>query len=225
MAITKLKSSEVEEQVAAARIIRKVLSVEQDPPIDLVLSAGAVPLLAALLDHTTPELVFEVVWALTNIASGTQAHVDHITAEEGAVDKLCTSLLEHANSDVREQAVWCIGNIASTNIALRDYILGIGTLGRVLAMITNTSQVSAMRNSTWTLSNLVGFHGALLYALHVFFFFFFFFFWIRGSLRVRFCQRRLCLDLFRASLPPFCVRRCVASRSPTGEWCPKRFPR
>jgi hypothetical protein len=55
--------------------MRKVLSREQSPPIDDAIAAGAVPLLAKLLENdNTPATQFEAAWALTNIASGTTDH-------------------------------------------------------------------------------------------------------------------------------------------------------
>ena len=114
-------SSSEQQQEEAIRGIRKILSVERNPPVDEVLQAGLVPILIRhLLENPhAPTKIFESAWALTNIASTSRTAA---VVEEGAVGPLI-QLLRHHNADVREQAAGCLGNIAVDNTDYRNYLL------------------------------------------------------------------------------------------------------
>lgn len=87
---------------------RKVLSKEQNPPIQEVIDCGIVPRLVFLLSgqlNAPPsiqeKIIFEAAWALTNIASGQQTHTLCVV-EAGAVP-VFIHLLNHPNMEIREQ--------------------------------------------------------------------------------------------------------------------------
>jgi len=50
--------------------MRKLLSIEDDPPIHQVIEANLVNNFIELLHHEIPKFQFEAAWCLTNIASG-----------------------------------------------------------------------------------------------------------------------------------------------------------
>lgn len=153
---TLASATDDKDRINAVIQIRTVLAIEEGAPIDLVIAAGAIPELVAVLSDPNPRLVFEAAWALTNVASGSDVHVDHILAEEGALEAICTDLVAHTDREVRDQAIWCIGNLASTSVEIRDRILGLGILDNLLPMMAaDGERVSSLRNATWTLSNLV----------------------------------------------------------------------
>ena len=66
--------------------LRKLLAVEDHPPIQPVIDAGMVPIFMQLAQQNQyPQLKLEAVWCMTNIASGTHENCQVLT-EKGAID-------------------------------------------------------------------------------------------------------------------------------------------
>lgn len=150
---SKVVSPDQQEQFNAVQQLRKLLSVENNPPIQEVIQTGAVPKLVELLkDISRPELQFEAEWVLTNIASG-NADQTRVVVEAGALP-IFIQLLLSPNADVQEQAIWALGNIAGDSANLRDLVLVSGGLQPIMNVLHHTDKPSMMRNATWTLSNL-----------------------------------------------------------------------
>ena len=149
--------------------IRKMLSVEVDPPIEKVIRSGAVPFLMQLLDTTEIEKYYTIneqptsksktsitknqlfrlqtnaTWAITNIASGTSEHVQYII-ELGCVP-LLVQLLSSEDDELKDQAVWAIGNIGGESVVLRDYVLELGAMKHLVELMQEKRyKVSLQRN-------------------------------------------------------------------------------
>ncbi|POM76876.1 Importin alpha-2 subunit [Phytophthora palmivora] len=148
-----IQSLDPMEQSNAVSKLRRLLSLESNPPIQEVINLGVVPLLVEFLkQHDRPEMQFEAAWALTNIASGTTEHTE-VVIRCGAVELLC-ALLFSSNEDVCEQAVWALGNISGDSPQCRDLVLNAGAVMPLLAVLRRSSgKLTILRNATWTLSN------------------------------------------------------------------------
>ncbi|KAH9579772.1 Armadillo [Trypanosoma melophagium] len=143
-----------EEVFHGTLMIRKLLSVEMDPPHDAVTRSGVVPYLVSLLDRVqNPQLQFEAAWALTNVAAGTSQNAA-LLVEAGAMPRF-VALLGSENADCRDQGAWAIGNMAGDGVPCRDLALQCNAMPALLhALSVPDQQLSVVRNATWAVSNL-----------------------------------------------------------------------
>ncbi|CCH46717.1 Importin subunit alpha [Wickerhamomyces ciferrii] len=149
--IEQIQSNDFDSQLASTVKFRQILSRERNPPIDLVIQSGVVPILVTFMVNQPEMLQLESAWALTNIASGTSEQTKYVV-EAGAVPHF-VSLLYSSSLEVKEQAIWALGNVAGDSAQYRDYVLSCNAMEPVLSLF-NTTKMSLIRTATWTLSNL-----------------------------------------------------------------------
>lgn len=149
------------------RYIRKLLTESQESPVQQVLDAGVIPVLASSMQATagsaeTRATVMESVWALAYLAGGA-----HKVAE--AVLPLTGLLILHLSGQqgwhVAEVCAWALGNLAADCDEFSDTIVAQGGVKPLAQLVLHfqegnwgeASQVVVMAGVTaaWALSNLV----------------------------------------------------------------------
>jgi importin subunit alpha-6/7 len=146
-------TTDEEELCNAVKKIRRMLSVDKNPPVKEIIDSGALFFLTELLCiQNNANILFETTWALTNIASTSYTH--RVIEQLNLVDRL-VPLIIHDSPAVREQSAWCIGNIAGDHHEYRDILLKNHDI--VNGLIINLKQPDSptlLQNICWTISNL-----------------------------------------------------------------------
>jgi hypothetical protein len=152
--IARCRGASHKDKLFGTRCVRKLLSIEDAPPIDAVLRSGLLPDLIKLCQDGASAIQFEAAWAITNIASGS-AQQTNAVVEAGAVP-MFVHLLRSPSADVVEQATWALGNIAGDSAELRDIVVGAGALECFTTLLQLPDvPTGQLRNGTWALSNLL----------------------------------------------------------------------
>lgn len=142
------------ESLDAIQYFRKVLTIENKPPIDEVIQTGLIPHFVYLLEmDDNPTIQFEVAWILTNVTSGSAAQTEVVVGYNAIPAFL--RLLSSKEERVQEQSVWALGNIAGDRADFRDTILTGGAMRMILDIMSQPHcGESFMKNATWCISNL-----------------------------------------------------------------------
>lgn len=148
---------------------------EQQPPVREAIEAGSIPVLCELARRDdvpsvqvrtrprhprlhspiTRAAQFEALWALTNIASGNSEDTQAVV--EGGAAGIAVNCLGMPTEAVREQATWLIGNISGDSVQMRDTLLEMGVVDPLVVnmeRLDGNAQISVLRNTVWTVSNL-----------------------------------------------------------------------
>ncbi|KAL2566808.1 hypothetical protein GLYMA_19G227100v4 [Glycine max] len=129
--------------------------VDQRPPIDKILTEGILPLFVELLSrHDAPQLQFEALSVLTNLASGTSEY-KRVIVELGVVPTLVNLLSSSSsNNDIREETICALGNIAGDSPSYRDFVLSHGALSPLLSQLEPESLLQLEPHSAWAMLRL-----------------------------------------------------------------------
>ena len=95
--------------------IRELLSLSKEPeaPIKDVVDSGVVPRIIQFLRwKQCPELQFEAMWVLTNIASSDRPEFTAKVVRDGAITAMI-EILQSPSYRLQEQAVWALGQSLS----------------------------------------------------------------------------------------------------------------
>lgn len=104
-----------------------------------------------LLDSNFPEIVYESLWSLTNIAGGNNDYASSIVVK-GGIPKII-SLIDSPIMEIQEQAVWCLGNLASESNHIRDKIINLKGLDKIVSLLAKTDRNSLIKNIVWALTS------------------------------------------------------------------------
>ncbi|CAD8087567.1 unnamed protein product [Paramecium sonneborni] len=156
-----IESDDIVKQHFGLLAIRRLISINQNPNsfeiTQAIIESSIVPKLMQIVDLQSNQLfLFEALWILTNIASGTNQQTQ-VIVKNGAIP----ILLKHLNSkhyNILEQVFWAIGNIAADEDGdFRNIIIQQGGLFKIVQiseklMKENRSQL--VKLCSWTLRNL-----------------------------------------------------------------------
>jgi len=152
--VQQIQTNDTNQQISGTIGIRRLLSIQINPPIDDVINSGVIPYLVQFLGREDdPKLQFEAAWALTNVASGTTQQTLAIISANAI--PAFVNQLRSPEVSVREQAVWALGNIAGDSYQCRDQLLFNNVLEKLLPVtMENNIKPSLRRNAVWAISNL-----------------------------------------------------------------------
>jgi importin subunit alpha-1 len=148
-----LLSDDEKKKIEAIIEIRKLLSIQKNPPIDEIIKLNLIPIFIGYLKkRENPQIQFEAAWILTNVASGNSEQT--MALIQGGAVKLLVNLLENPIENIKEQSIWALGNIAGDSPHCRNNVLEDGILEPLLKQLFSSNRISFLRNSIWAISNL-----------------------------------------------------------------------
>jgi importin subunit alpha-1 len=151
-----LKSSNLKEVLYGIVGIRKILSEPNDPPIEEVISKGAVDEIFNILGRESKviPIVYETFWILTNIASSDHKHTRYI-CKKGAVDLLKQFTNKCDNIYVKDQMIWLVANIAADDVEYRESLLQEGFFVFLYKTFLDKNSEKIHKTCLWAISNLI----------------------------------------------------------------------
>ncbi|KAG9393938.1 importin subunit alpha-3-like [Carpediemonas membranifera] len=129
----------------AIRILGNVTSADDDSFVDLVISARGLPALAQVVSTGPDPIVREALWALSNVAAGTQSQLTAALAE--GVLPVVTRLVEQGSHAIRREAVFFIRNF-TMNASLSQLTTAASDHG-LIRLLCDCLAPSPGRSSAW----------------------------------------------------------------------------
>ncbi|KAJ6235500.1 importin subunit alpha-4 [Anaeramoeba flamelloides] len=138
----------------STQLIRKMLSVEDDPPVNKVLQTNLISTFVSFLEGNDQFLQFESAWILSNICSGEHEECEYVV--DLGVIPIFNKLLKSEDPNILEQSCWALSNISGDCIEYRDLILEQkGVIDNLINIIKSpSSNLDIIQNTNWCLSNL-----------------------------------------------------------------------
>ena len=133
------------------KIIYLFYFLANNPPIQEIIDAGLVVPLINLLENNLPEIVYEALWSITNIAGGNNDYAASI-ASKGAIPKII-ALLDSPIMEIQDQAVWCLGNLAGDSIQIRDKLISLKGLDKIVSLLAKTDRNSLVKQCVWCITS------------------------------------------------------------------------
>jgi hypothetical protein len=151
-----LTSKKVEDVYNSLVFLRKISSIEKNPPIPQIIKSGCIPrLIQLLLMEKYAKMQYETCWILTNLMSLKDylKCMDYIIKNMGHINLL--KCLSSKNPNTREQACWALANMAGENHKIRDLLLKNGIISKLKMLAKQEKNVSCIVNIAWCISNLL----------------------------------------------------------------------
>jgi len=139
-----------------AQLIRKIVSVDDAPPIKQLVNSGILPDLVSLMDRkyvTKKTLLVETFWIIANISSSDSEYVERLVNLE--VIPKAIGLLEYCSEEVNDNLIWILANIAGDSIPYRELLLKHKIVNKLEKILSGKAlQTSFLNNISWLISNL-----------------------------------------------------------------------
>ncbi|KAI9917421.1 hypothetical protein PsorP6_013345 [Peronosclerospora sorghi] len=158
---TNASASKNQARFETLKEIRALLTAheKEDEIVDQIIESGIVPVMVSLLNSASPlasatrtggEVYREILWCLTNIASGQYEHTKLVLP---AVPRLL-QFLEGSNRSLAEDAAWVLGNIAADCEEFRQQLIANGAVVTLVKLLRDSTEKELAKTSAWALSNL-----------------------------------------------------------------------
>jgi importin subunit alpha-1 len=139
-----------------AQNIRKIVSVDDFPPIQELIESGALPYIISILDKKYLQyssLLTEICWIIANVSSSNTEHVAKLI--ELRVIPKSIDLLQHGSQDMNDNIVWILANIAGDSFDHRNILLENNIVQELEKIVSGKSlHFSFINNLSWLISNL-----------------------------------------------------------------------
>ncbi|KAJ6229539.1 importin alpha [Anaeramoeba flamelloides] len=153
--VKNVQTEDLETVHICAQLIRKMISVEEDPPVREVLQTRIIPTFVEFLKKgDDPFLQFESAWIISNVCSGDHDECEYVV--DLGIVPIFNQLLHSEDPDLLEQSCWALGNVSGDCVEYRDLILEQnGIIDNLINVIQNSSSnLDIIQNANWCLSNL-----------------------------------------------------------------------
>lgn len=88
---------------------------------------------------------------MTNIAGGNSEYSISIV-NKGGIPKIIL-LIDSPIKEIQEQAIWCIGNLASESVLIRDKIISLKGLDKIISLLAKSDRTTLIKHSIWAITS------------------------------------------------------------------------